>query len=66
MPRLPMSTPRAQLNIRQKPGDHEQLNELANRLNTSITEAIRLAVRDKLRVLRQKESRGRKSGSVAA
>ena len=61
-----MTMPRTQLNIRQKPGDHERLNELADRLGTTITAAIRLAVREKLRRLRRKERQERKRGSVAA
>jgi len=49
--------PQLQLNIRPKPEDLEHIKELAARLNTTIVDALRQAVLEKLkRVRRQQKS----------
>jgi hypothetical protein len=50
-----MKAPRLQLNIRQKQEDLAQLQELATRLKTTITGAIRLAVAEKLNRVKAKQ-----------
>jgi len=50
-----MKAPRLQLNIRQKQEDLVQLQELAARLKTTITGAIRLAVAEKLNRVKAKQ-----------
>jgi hypothetical protein len=52
---------RLQLNIRAKAEDLRQLRELADLLGISATEAVRVAVAEKLRRVK-----GKRSGQVAA